>query len=103
MKINLFDSLKANAKNKNNSRIFAELEIVIEINKIHNNKFESLIDSAIEYLSKQYQINGTITKKDVFKVESLLADLSPLIKQYKVICLGHAHIDVNWMWELMKQ
>lgn len=31
MKINLFDSLKANAKNKNNSRIFAELEIVIEI------------------------------------------------------------------------
>ncbi len=98
MKINLFDSLKANAKNKNNSRIFAELEIVIEINKIHNNKFESLIDSAIEYLSKQYQINGAITKKDVFKVESLLADLSPLIKQYKVICLGHAHIDVNWMW-----
>lgn len=63
MKINLFDSLKANAKNKNNSRIFAELEIVIEINKIHNNKFESLIDSAIEYLSSQYQINGAITKK----------------------------------------
>ena len=98
MKINLFDSLKANAKNKNNSRIFAELEIVIEINKIYNNKFESLINSAIEHLSSQYQINGTITKKDVFKVESLLADLSPIIKQYKVICLGHAHIDVNWMW-----
>ena len=98
MKINTFDSLKASAKNQKNSRVFAELELVLEVNKIHNNKFDSLIDSAIDYLSTQYQKNGAIIIEDVYHVEEMLKSLSPLIKQYKVICLGHAHIDVNWMW-----
>lgn len=98
MKINTFDSLKASAKSPKNSRVFAELELVLEINKIHNNKFDSLIDSAIDYLSTQYQKNGAIIIEDVYHVEEMLKSLSPLIKQYKVICLGHAHIDVNWMW-----
>lgn len=98
MKINTFDSLKASAKNQKNSRVFAELELVLEVNKIHNNKFDSLIDSAIDYLLTQYQKNGAIIIEDVYHVEEMLKSLSPLIKQYKVICLGHAHIDVNWMW-----
>ncbi len=98
MKINTFDTLKASAKNQKNSRIFAELELVLEVNKIHNNKFDSLIDSAIDYLSMQYQKNGAIIIEDVYHVEEMLKSFSPLIKQYKVICLGHAHIDVNWMW-----
>lgn len=98
MKINTFDTLKASAKNPKNSRVFAELELVLEINRIHNNKFDSLIDSAIDYLSTQYQKNGAIIIDDVYHVEEMLKSLSPLIKQYKVICLGHAHIDVNWMW-----
>lgn len=98
MKINTFDTLKASAKNPKNSRVFAELELVLEVNKIHNNKFDSLIDSAIDYLSTQYQKNGAIIIDDVYYVEEMLKSLSPLIKQYKVICLGHAHIDVNWIW-----
>ncbi len=98
MKINTFDSLKASAKSPKNSRVFAELELVLEVNKIHNDKFDSLIDSAIDYLSTQYQKNGAIIIEDVYHVEEMLKSLSPLIKQYKVICLGHAHIDVNWMW-----
>ncbi len=98
MKINTFDTLKASAKNPKNSRVFAELELVLEVNKIHNNKFDSLIDSAIDYLSTQYQKNGAIIIEDVYHVEEMLKSFSPLIKQYKVICLGHAHIDVNWMW-----
>lgn len=98
MKINTFDTLKASAKNPKNSRVFAELELVLEVNKIHNNQFDSLIDSAIDYLSTQYQKNGAIIIDDVYYVEEMLKSLSPLIKQYKVICLGHAHIDVNWMW-----
>lgn len=98
MEINTFDTLKASAKNPKNSRVFAELELVLEVNKIHNNQFDSLIDSAIDYLSTQYQKNGAIIIDDVYYVEEMLKSLSPLIKQYKVICLGHAHIDVNWMW-----
>ena len=98
MKINTFDTLKASAKNPKNSRVFAELELVLEVNKIHNNKFDSLINSAIDYLSTQYQKNGAIIIEDVYHVEEMLKSFSPLIKQYKVICLGHAHIDVNWMW-----
>lgn len=30
--------------------------------------------------------------------ERLLAPLGPAAKQYTVHCVGHAHLDMNWMW-----
>ncbi len=32
------------------------------------------------------------------QVEEILAPLSPVAKSYDVYCVGHAHIDMNWMW-----
>jgi len=32
------------------------------------------------------------------QVEDLLAPLAATAKQYTVHCVGHAHIDMNWMW-----
>jgi len=31
-------------------------------------------------------------------VESILAPLAPTAKSYTIHCVGHAHIDMNWMW-----
>ncbi len=30
--------------------------------------------------------------------EKILAPLSSAAKEYRVYCIGHAHIDMNWMW-----
>jgi len=32
------------------------------------------------------------------EAEAILAPLSPAAREYEVICCGHAHIDMNWMW-----
>ncbi len=34
----------------------------------------------------------------VHDAERLLAPLSPAAKQFTVHCVGHAHIDMNWLW-----
>ena len=34
----------------------------------------------------------------VAKIESLLAPIGPIAKQYTLYAVGHAHIDMNWMW-----
>lgn len=98
MLFNLYDKLKKEAKTKNNERIFAELDLLLEINRIKSNKYEKELDGAIRYLEKEYNDNGAISKSDVLEVESMLMFLSGEVKKYKVILIGHAHIDVNWMW-----
>ncbi len=32
------------------------------------------------------------------EVETLLAPLSEVAKAYRILCVGHAHIDMNWQW-----
>lgn len=32
------------------------------------------------------------------EAEAVLLPLAPLAKSYTIHCLGHAHIDMNWMW-----
>lgn len=34
----------------------------------------------------------------VAEVESLLAPFQPVVKEYTIHCVGHAHIDMNWQW-----
>jgi alpha-mannosidase len=41
---------------------------------------------------------GYIDKEDVDEVEKILAPISKLAKDFTILCIGHAHIDMNWMW-----
>lgn len=34
----------------------------------------------------------------VREIETVLAPMAPAAKSYTVHCVGHAHIDMNWMW-----
>lgn len=34
----------------------------------------------------------------VAQIEALLAPIGKFAKQYTIYCVGHAHIDMNWMW-----
>lgn len=37
-------------------------------------------------------------KKAVMEAEAILAPIGKTAKKYTVHCIGHAHIDMNWMW-----
>ncbi|MEI7831686.1 MAG: alpha-mannosidase, partial [bacterium] len=53
--------------------------------------WQSLLLQAVELVR-----SGGITA--ISAAETLLAPLGAIAKQYTVHCVGHAHIDMNWMW-----
>ena len=34
----------------------------------------------------------------ILEMEDTLSPIMPEAKRYTVYCIGHAHIDMNWMW-----
>jgi len=44
------------------------------------------------------EANESEVTSAVSEAEELLSPLSAAAKQYTVHCVGHAHIDMNWMW-----
>lgn len=41
---------------------------------------------------------GAAAREAVSAVENLLAPLSEAARRYTLYCVGHAHVDMNWMW-----
>ena len=57
------------------------------------------IDKAVQILASVDPAAGFEgLKKAVLEVESLLAEIGKEAKTYRVHCIGHGHIDMNWMW-----
>lgn len=79
-------------------RILAELEFSIRLSGELNDKFNFEIRSALDYLLDEIAANGAITNSAAVKAEEMLLPLAPNAKEYNLILVGHAHIDMNWMW-----
>jgi len=61
-------------------------------------KGADFLEKAILSLLSAQERDGALTKSATLEVEAILSPLSPLAKQYTVVCAAHAHIDMNWMW-----
>ena len=72
------------------------LEQLIEYG--HFNDINRLADIATDYIYEQYKANGGIVKSDVLALEEKLKPAEKAAKSISVSCVGHAHIDMNWMW-----
>lgn len=98
----MFDPRLDTLKNHNNSpwamRLLYQLEFAHEISKVDGRAYDALIDQAIALAADLDQQEGLLTQAAVRQVETLIAPLSPHAKRYTVLCVAHAHIDMNWMW-----
>ncbi|MCL2708386.1 MAG: hypothetical protein FWF03_04625, partial [Defluviitaleaceae bacterium] len=79
-------------------RIKAQLAYLEEINAADGEKHEKLLDEAVSLLGGHYDSDGTVTKSAALSIEGVIAEASPSAKRISVECVGHAHIDMNWMW-----
>jgi alpha-mannosidase len=79
-------------------RVISELEYAGKISKLKGNQYNSLIDTALDLLSKKYEEEGSINKAAALEAEAMITELSAEAKKYTVLCAAHAHIDMNWMW-----
>lgn len=80
------------------NRIITQLEYAIHLSKVKNNHFEEIINTAIDFIYRNYEKDKTLTKDIALEVEKMLSSLSQEAKSFKIICAAHAHIDMNWMW-----
>jgi alpha-mannosidase len=79
-------------------RIHAETQYLANLSATADNAYNAEIEKALDYLLTNYDENQALTKADVLHAEEMLAPLSEKAKQYEVVCVSHAHIDMNWMW-----
>lgn len=81
-----------------NIRILSELEFAIHLNRAKGGAYHDCIDGALEYLLAQQAADGVLTNAVCGEAENQLAPLEAEAKTYKLILVGHAHLDMNWMW-----
>ncbi|XID90711.1 alpha-mannosidase [Paenibacillaceae bacterium WGS1546] len=79
-------------------RALAQLGYATKLSKMKNGKYDALLEKAVTDLATRAEAEGTITKEAALAAEETLASLTADCKSYRMICAGHAHIDMNWMW-----
>ncbi|MHB9132721.1 MAG: alpha-mannosidase [Armatimonadota bacterium] len=79
-------------------RFRAEVEFAGRLAQAQGNaEWEGLIQQAIQSVTTALA-QGTPAEKAVADAESMLAPVGKAAKAYTIHCTGHAHIDMNWMW-----
>ena len=81
-----------------NTRIIGELEFAIKLSEELDGKYDAILNDALDYLLEQQRMDGVLTNSVCEKAEAMLAPMEADAKAYTVILVGHAHIDMNWMW-----
>lgn len=95
-----YDFIKKLEKNDgyNESRLYTQIQYAKEVSDAESGKYDALIEKAVDKISTFYSENGAITLAAVKEFENDLEEMVPDCKKYELLMVGHAHIDMNWMW-----
>lgn len=80
------------------NRIISQLEYAAKLSGVSDGKYDEVVNDAIEFICDRYEKDGTITKEAALETEKIILPLSDAAKSFKIVCVAHAHIDMNWMW-----
>lgn len=92
------DQLEKIQKHKLGERLIHELRFGLELSRANENKWDALLESSIALLEEGVRADGIITACVARNAEEALRAMQAEAKKYEVLCVGHAHIDMNWMW-----
>ena len=79
-------------------RALAELTFLNAISLTRGGCFEPRLNQVAQTLLDQAKQEGVITKAMLAQMEEALASFAPIAREYTAHMVGHAHIDMNWMW-----
>ena len=80
-------------------RIYAELGYAAAVSSANGRIYDELVEKAANTLIEEATKIGGVVSADAAKAaEAVLMPVSEKAKSYKVHCISHAHIDMNWMW-----
>lgn len=58
------------------------------------------VAAAASSLAEAAESAGGLSSRELAEMEAALGSFSPDCKALGLVCVGHAHIDMNWMWGL---
>ncbi len=82
-------------------RIAAELEFAGWLAELHGDRaagWTPLIEQAAQQVAAAAGAGAADLARAISAAEVRLAPLAATAKLYTIHCVGHAHIDMNWMW-----
>ncbi|MDW7659552.1 MAG: glycoside hydrolase family 38 C-terminal domain-containing protein, partial [Bacillota bacterium] len=79
-------------------RLTLQLMYAVKLSETADNQYDDLVTQAIEHTWQAFTEEGAVTRTECLAMEQLLAPLAEKAKALNLICIGHAHIDMNWMW-----
>lgn len=79
-------------------RILAEIEYALMLSKTHGGQYDRVVTTALDSLANGLAERRVIDETLVRDTESALSPIEAAAKSLNVICVAHAHIDMNWMW-----
>jgi alpha-mannosidase len=82
-------------------RFLAEVTFVEGLFDLHPAEapaWRKLLAKAAERVRLAIASGGTALSKAICDAEDLLAPIARVAKTYTVYCVGHGHLDMNWMW-----
>ena len=79
-------------------RILFQIKYAIQLSDIRNGKYDSIIEETEDFLLSRWNKEKCITPETAKQAENMLLPLSVDAKSFKIHCVSHAHIDMNWMW-----
>ncbi|MDY3280464.1 MAG: glycoside hydrolase family 38 C-terminal domain-containing protein [Eubacteriales bacterium] len=79
-------------------RILSEVNFALQLSAANDGRYDGEIDAAMAVLEGCVVQEETITRQAALEAESRLSSLQAAAKEYEVLYVAHAHIDMNWMW-----
>ncbi len=92
------EKIKSQSSNYWSTRIISQLEYSVKLSKCHEGRHDETIIKTVDFLWQKLKEDDSITKSTAQKAEEMMESLSKDAKSFKMICVAHAHIDMNWMW-----
>lgn len=79
-------------------RIIAEICYAARLSATREDKYQREIGHVMDVLLDSVAEDGVITDEAAKFAEKLLSPLSEAAKSLSMLCIAHAHIDMNWEW-----
>ncbi|MBQ8751830.1 MAG: hypothetical protein IJZ13_01865 [Clostridia bacterium] len=79
-------------------RILSELDLCLQMGTHAGTDVEAAVDGALTVLEQAIAAEGVATDAACEKAEQCLLPLAEEAKSYTLLMVGHAHLDMNWMW-----
>ncbi len=79
-------------------RILAQLEYGLKAEEAGIAGLDEPLARALDLVLKGARQDGMITRTTVERAEDALRPAMPAARSLTLMCVGHAHIDMNWLW-----